>query len=68
MLHSENCCVHMLHQTKAQHMLHQIKTQQFFYIYSCLNYVLEQDTLSKLSTGSTQEDPSLYNWKIVDGT
>ena len=20
------------------------------------------------STGSTQEDPSLYNWKIVDGT
>ena len=21
-----------------------------------------------LSTGSTQEDPSLYNWKIVDGT
>ena len=23
--------------------------------------------LSKLSTGSTQEDPSLHNWKIVDG-
>ena len=22
--------------------------------------------LSYLSTGSTQEDPSLYNWKIVD--
>ena len=22
----------------------------------------------KLSTGSTQEDPSLHNWKIVDGT
>ena len=24
--------------------------------------------LSYLSTGSTQEDPSLYNWKIVNGT
>ena len=23
---------------------------------------------SQLSTGSTQEDPSLYNWKMVDGT
>ena len=23
--------------------------------------------LSQLSTGSTQEDLSLYNWKIVDG-
>ena len=21
-----------------------------------------------LATGSTQEEPSLYNWKIVDGT
>ena len=25
-------------------------------------------TLILASTGSTQEDPSLYNWKIVDGT
>ena len=23
--------------------------------------------LSYISTGSTQEDPSLFNWKIVDG-
>ena len=23
-------------------------------------------TLNLLSTGSTQEDPSLYKWKIVD--
>ena len=22
----------------------------------------------RVNTGSTQEDPSLYNWKIVDGT
>ena len=31
--------------------------------------VLEQDTYFILAcTGSTQEDPSLFNWKIVDGT
>ena len=31
--------------------------------------VLGQDTfiLAYIYTGSTQEDPSLYNWKIVDG-
>ena len=29
-----------------------------------LRCVLEQDTLIL----ATQEDPSLYNWKIVDGT
>ena len=29
---------------------------------------LSKTHLSKLSTGATQEDPSLYNWKIVDGT
>ena len=29
--------------------------------------VLKQEHLSKLSTGSTQVDPSLYNWKFVDG-
>ena len=29
---------------------------------------LSKTHLSRLSTGSTQEDPSLYNWKIVDGT
>ena len=29
---------------------------------------LSKTHLSWLSTGSTQEDPSLYNWKIVDGT
>ena len=29
--------------------------------------VLGQD-IFKLSTGSTQEDPSLFNRKIVDGT
>ena len=29
---------------------------------------LSKTHLSKLSTGSTQEDPSLFNWKIVDGT
>ena len=28
--------------------------------------VFEQDTF--ISTGSTQEDPSLFNWNIVDGT
>ena len=28
---------------------------------------LSKTHLSKLSTGSTQEDPSLFNWKIVDG-
>ena len=28
---------------------------------------LSKKHLSKLSTGSTQEDPSLFNWKIVDG-
>ena len=26
------------------------------------------NALTMLSTGSTQEDPSLFNWKIVDGT
>ena len=31
--------------------------------------VLEQDSfILAYSTGSIQEDPSLYNWKIVDGT
>ena len=35
---------------------------------SSLRCVLEQEHKSLLSTGSTQEDPSLYNWKIVDGT
>ena len=29
---------------------------------------LSKTNLSQLSTGSTQEDPSLFNWKIVDGT
>ena len=29
---------------------------------------LSKTHLSLLSTGSTPEDPSLYNWKIVDGT
>ena len=29
---------------------------------------LSKTHLSLLSTGSTQEDSSLYNWKIVDGT
>ena len=29
---------------------------------------LSKTHLSLLSTGSTQEDPSLFNWKIVDGT
>ena len=29
---------------------------------------LSKTHLSKLSTGSTQEYPSLFNWKIVDGT
>ena len=29
---------------------------------------LSKTHLSYLSTGSTQEDPSLFNWKIVDGT
>ena len=29
---------------------------------------LSKTHLSWLSTGSTQEDPSLFNWKIVDGT
>ena len=29
---------------------------------------LSKTHLSFLSTGSTQEDPSLFNWKIVDGT
>ena len=28
---------------------------------------LSKTHLSQLSTGSTQEDPSLFNWKIVDG-
>ena len=30
--------------------------------------VLEQDTFILASTGSTQEDPTVFNWKIVDGT
>ena len=29
---------------------------------------LSKTHLTKLSTGSTQEDLSLFNWKIVDGT
>ena len=29
---------------------------------------LSKTHLSLLSTGLTQEDPSLFNWKIVDGT
>ena len=29
---------------------------------------LSKTHLSYLSTGSTQEGPSLFNWKIVDGT
>ena len=29
---------------------------------------LSKTHLSSLSTGSTQEDSSLFNWKIVDGT
>ena len=29
---------------------------------------LSKTHLSYLSTGSTQEDLSLFNWKIVDGT
>ena len=29
---------------------------------------LSKTHISQLSTGSTQEDPSLYSWKIVDGT
>ena len=29
---------------------------------------LSKTHLCQLSTGSTQEDPSLFNWKIVDGT
>ena len=29
---------------------------------------LSKTHLSKLSTGSTQEDLSLFNWTIVDGT
>ena len=29
---------------------------------------LSMTHLSLLGTGSTQEDPSLFNWKIVDGT
>ena len=29
---------------------------------------LSKTHLSRFSTGSTQEDPSLFNWKIVDGT
>ena len=28
----------------------------------------QADIIEVLSTGSTHEDPSLYNWKIVDGT
>ena len=31
-----------------------------------LHCVFEQEHY--FSTGSTQEDPSLYNWKIFDGT
>ena len=31
-------------------------------------WYLSKTHLSYLSTGSTLEDPSLYNWKIVDGT
>ena len=30
--------------------------------------VLKQDTFILVSTGSTQEDLSLFNWKIVDGS
>ena len=33
-----------------------------------LRFVLEQDTLILACTGSTHEDPSLFNCKIVDGT
>ena len=29
---------------------------------------LSKTHLSQLSTGSTQEDPSLFKWKIVDVT
>ena len=29
---------------------------------------LSKTDLAYLSTGSTQEDPSLFNWKIVDWT
>ena len=29
---------------------------------------LSKTHLSQLRIGSTQEDPSLFNWKIVDGT
>ena len=29
---------------------------------------LSKTHLSKLNTGWTQEDPSLFNWKIFDGT
>ena len=35
---------------------------------SALFESLSKTHLSKLSTGSTQEDPSLFNRKIVDGT
>ena len=36
--------------------------------YHALFVILENKYISWLSTGSTQEEPSLYNWKIVDGT
>ena len=34
----------------------------------CMLWSLSKTHLSYLSTGSTQEDPSLFNWKIVYGT